>query len=376
MFSMKIGINARFLVHPYTGIGQYTRNLVATMAKMKPENEYLLFTPELVEANLPPNCKQIRVAEKPFQSASLQKAYWEHLLVPPEMEKSGIHIAHFPYPCNPRRRLPFPTVVTVHDVIPWRLREYRSRIRSRLYHLYARLALKKADHVLTVSEFSKSEIIKFLKVPEKNITVTPLASPLSDEPKHYPDLKLRRPFFIYVGGFDFRKNVPLLLHAFQKFIAPYYGIDLLVVGGKDRGLEALLTEDYHNKIGGKLVLKPKGRAIFTDFLSQEELQCLYRQALAMVHVSHYEGFNLALVEAMSAGIPIIASDIPVHHEVARDAALYVDPHQVNAVGNAMHQLVHDKSLRKTLSDYGLQRSKDFSWEKTAEETLYVYSLFT
>jgi hypothetical protein len=93
---MKIGINARFLVHPFTGIGQYTRNLVRAMAILKPENEYFLFTPELVEVNLPENCKQIRVAEKSYHSASLRKAHWEHILVPKEMERFEVHIAHFP----------------------------------------------------------------------------------------------------------------------------------------------------------------------------------------------------------------------------------------------------------------------------------------
>ena len=115
---MKIGINARFLAHPFTGIGQYTKSLVTKLAELAPENEYFLFTPEFVDINFPENCKQIRVVEKDYASASLKKANWEHKLVPAEMEKLKIDLAHFPYPSNPRRKLGIPTIVTVHDVIP------------------------------------------------------------------------------------------------------------------------------------------------------------------------------------------------------------------------------------------------------------------
>ena len=372
---MKTGINARFLAQPYTGIGQYTRSLVRTMAETAPKNEYILFTPELVDINLPENCRQIRVAEKPYRSASLKKANWEQVLVPKEMERFEVDIAHFLYPSNPRRRLPMPTIVTVHDAIPWRLKAYRKRMRSKLYHFNARLALKKADHIITVSEFSKDEIIKILKIKEKNITVTPLAPPLSDEKISCPTLHLRRDYLLYVGGYDDRKNVLKLMHAYQKHIAPFYAIDLILVGGKNKGLDQYITDKYCKRVDGKFLVKPKGNVIFTENLEQSELFCLYQKALALVHVSTYEGFNLALVEAMQAGIPIIASDIPVHHEVTNEIALFVDPHHIDSIGNGIHQLIHDRALREELMKKGKERSKDFSWGKTAEETLYVYDLF-
>ena len=373
---MKIGVNARFLVHPLTGIGQYTRSLMQTMASMSPEHEYLLFTPELVDLSLPDNCRQIRVAEKPYRSASIQKAHWEHVLVPKEMERFEVNFAHFLYPSNPRRRLPFPTVVTVHDAIPWRLRAYRKRFRSKLYHFHARLALKKADHIITVSEFSKQEITNVLKIKDKNITVTPLAPPLPLDKVSCPNFSLRRDYFLYVGGYDERKNVPLLMEAYQKYIAPLYPIDLILVGGKNQGLDSFLTDRYCERVADKYLMKPKGNVIFTEHLPQSELICLYQKALALVHVSHYEGFNLTLVEAMQAGIPIVASDIPVHHEVTNDHALFVDPNVVDSIGNGMHQLIHDRSLREELAQKGKLRARDFSWEKTAEETLYVYNLFS
>ncbi len=373
---MKIGINARFLTAPFTGIGQYTRSLAAAMAEAEPANEYLLFTPELTDVNLPDNCRQIRVAEKPYRSESLKKAHWEHVLAPKEMERSEVDVAHFPYPSNPRRRLPMPTIVTVHDVIPWKLPAYRRKTRSKMYHLNARLALKKADHILTVSDFSKQEIAKHLKINAKNITVTPLAPPLPPHKVSFPRFGLRRGYFLYVGGYDDRKNVPRLMEAYQKHIAPFYPIDLILVGGRNQGLDAYLTDEYYERVAGKYLMQPKGKIVFTEYLDQGELACLYQKALALVHMSLYEGFNLALVEAMQAGIPIVASDIPVHHEVTQEGALFADPTDIDLIGTAMHQLVHDKTLQRELVEKTDKRAQDFDWEKTAEETLYVYSLFT
>lgn len=373
--NMKIGINARFLMHPFTGIGQYTRSLIPTLAKKTPENEYFLFTPELVDIDLPDNCRQMRVAEKNYKSDSIKKAHWEHILVPNEMEQMGLDLVHFPYPANPRRRMKMPVIVTVHDVIPWKLKAYRKYLRSKIYNLNARLALKKADHIITVSEFSKTEIIKYLKVQEKNISVTYNAPPLTDNKINFPDLDLRRKYFLYVGGYDNRKNIPNLIEAYQKHIAPTYPIDLILVGGKGRGLEELITDEYHERVAGKYPIKIKGKTVFTDMLEQSELMCLYKQALALVHTSGYEGFNLPLVEAMSAGIPIICSDIAVNHEVTSSNALFIDPNDINSIGNGMHRLINDPVMQRELKTAGLERAKNFSWDITAEKTLEVYNLF-
>jgi glycosyltransferase involved in cell wall biosynthesis len=373
---MRIGINARFLVHPYTGIGQYTRNLLSALAKADLVNEYYLFTPEMADLDLPSNFHQIRVPERNYRSASIRKAHWEHILVPKEMEQWNLDRAHFLYPCNPRKKLPFPTIVTVHDVIPWRLPEYRKRFRSKVYNFYAKLALKKADHVITVSEFSKSEILKLFRIPENNISVIPLAPPQENQNQILPDLRLRHDFLLYVGGYDSRKNVHTLLRAYQKFIANDYAIDFILVGAKDKGLERFLTNEFCPFVDGRFPVKPKGKVIFTPPLSGAELAGLYSQAYAFAHASIYEGFNLPLVEAMSHGLPIVCSDIPVNREVTEGHAIFIDPSSVDAVGNGIHELVNDKAKQKSLAAAGLKRSRDFSWEKHANEVLYVYNLFT
>ncbi len=373
---MKIGINARFLAFPYTGIGQYLRSLLSALAAAESHHQYVLFTPELVELPLPADrFRQIRLPEREDFSPSLAKAHWEHVLLPRELLSWGVDLAFFPYPSNPWCTMPFPVVVTVHDVIPWVLPEYRRTLRSRLYHWYARHALRRAQHVITVSDFSKKEIRRVLKFPEKDMTVIPLAAPLITDPTPPADLALRRPFFLYVGGYDARKNVPFLLAAFQKHIAPHTPVDLILVGGAGRGLESLITDRFHECVGGHIVLKPKGEVLFTGPLDSGELLALYRQALALVHPSLYEGFNLPLLEAMSHGLPVACSDIPVNHEVTGGHALFFDPTRVDAIGNALHGIYHDKNLRRDLTRDGKHRAKDFSWKKAAEATLEVYELF-
>jgi glycosyltransferase involved in cell wall biosynthesis len=374
--NMKIGINARFLAHPYTGIGQYTYNLVQALGKIDKKNEYLLFTPELVELQLPDNFRQIRIPEKEYKSESLRKAHWEHVLIPQEIKKWNVELAHFLYPSNPKKKLGIPTIVTVHDVIPWVLPSYRKRLRSKIYHLYTKLALKKADHIITVSNFSKDEIMRVLKIEEKNIHVTYLAPPLQSKKDTPPDMPLRRDFLLYVGGYDERKNIPQLMEAYQKHIANHYSIDLILIGGENKGLEQYLTDEYCERVDGRFLVKPKGKIVFTEPLPPNELTTLYKQGKALVHMSTYEGFNLPLVEAMSNGLPIICADIPVNHEVTDENAHFVDPSTVDTIGIGIHEFLNKKTLQSELKKKGRERTKDFDWKKTAEETLYVYNLFT
>ncbi len=372
---MKIGINARFLTEPYTGIGKYTYSLLRALSKIDPVNDYILFTPELAEITLPDNFKQIRVPEKDYRSASMRKAHWEQKLVPEAMLKWEVDLAHFLYPSNPNKKLDIPTVVTVHDAIPWKLSGYQKKWRSKLYHANAKRALKKADHLITVSHFSKKEIQSIIDVDDKNITVTHLAVPQNAVRDVPTEVSLRRKYLLYVGGYDLRKNIPLLMIAYQKFIANVSPIDLILVGAKGRGLERFLTDEFVEKIASKVPVKPKGRIIFTEHLSDHHLVALYSNAVAMVHPSIYEGFNLPLVEAMSHHLPMAVADIPVNHEVAGDAAFYLDPKDENTFGLGLHKFLNDRKCQKELIENAKIRKNQFEWSVTAQKTMEIYRRF-
>lgn len=373
---MKIGLNARFLAYPYTGIGQYTHHLIQALAKLDDSNEYFLFTPKPVDMLLPDHFHQVRVPQKKDPPTALSRGQWEFQSVPTEMKKVGIDLAHFLYPARPITGFDITSIVTVHDVIPWVLPEYRAHLRSRFYHGYVSQGIKKADHIISVSNFSKAEIQKLFSIPDKKFTVTHLAPTLSRElPFSCDAVTLRRPFLLYVGGYDPRKNVPLLIEAYQKFVANHYELDLVLVGAQGQELDYFLTNQHQEKVAGKFALKTKGEVIFMPHVSPEALQCFYQQATGFVHASAYEGFNLPLLDALNSGLPVLVSDLAIHREVAQEGAFYVPIDSVDAFGLAMHEFLNQPGLQKELKKEAALRAKDFSWKKCAMRTLEVYKGF-
>ena len=240
---MKIGINGRFLTHPYTGIGQYTKHLFLTLARQNPDTRFILVTPENVGIETPQNMEISTVRENFPGTAGMRKTYWEQCQVPSFLKRKKVDLFHFPYPANPWRKLDKSVVVTVHDVIPWSEKAYRRQLSTRIYQNQCREALKHADHIFTVSEATKIELMgldPFL--PEEKISVACNAPdpifflPLEENQKKSVLKKYginpERKYIFYIGGFDERKNVELLADVFLNYIAPHYEIDLVLTGGK------------------------------------------------------------------------------------------------------------------------------------------------
>src|SRR3990167_6954091 len=148
---MKIGFNGRFLLNPYTGIGQYSLNLLTEMARQDPQTEWIVAIPEPLptkqKIEFPENIHLLVVLEKRFLSASFRQFWWEQVQCPRALQKQNPDLIHYPYPANPRFRAPWnlkkvKTMVTVHDLIPWKRSEYRRKFRSRFYQKNAQKALK------------------------------------------------------------------------------------------------------------------------------------------------------------------------------------------------------------------------------------------
>lgn len=353
-------MNGLFLTKPFTGIGQYTVNLLRAMALQAPEVEWCVVVPELLTnraLDLPINISLQCVPEKKWRSASWRKVWWEQVQVPRALIEAKVNLIHYPYPCNPR----FPgarhpkTVVTVHDIIPWVSPDYRHKLRSRLYQRNAEKALLKADHIIAVSEATASAVSDRLNLPYNKITtIHEAADPfyLNEGPAHRP----KRPYLLYVGGYDPRKNVKRLCEAFEEYVARTYDVDLILVGGANHPLAPSAQKNV----------------IATETLTREGLARYYRGALAFVNVSLAEGFNLPLLEAVACGAPILTSDIPVHREVLGEAGLLVDPQNTCAIGEAMVNLIRDQGLRDRLREGTFSLNEQYTWEKAAERTLALY----
>lgn len=251
-----------------------------------------------------------------------------------------------------------PFVFMVHDLIHLRFAQdygWRQRV---YYERVVRPAIKRASAVLTVSEFSRSEILRWSRAPASKVWVVRAGVAEGFDPEVEP-LSLPYTYFLYVGNRKAHKNVPRLLEAFARAsLGP--GVRLVLSGDADRETAGL---------AGRLGLGE--RVVFFGSVADDVLPRLYRGAVALVFPSLLEGFGLPPLEAMACGTPVITSNSSSLPEVVGNAGIMVDPYDVEALADAMQRVMADEVLRAAMSARGLERAKLFSWDNTAEQVLQV-----
>lgn len=273
------------------------------------------------------------------------------------------YIAPFTSPC--------PVVVSVHDVSFRRYPEYFSWRDRLLFASLLTRGLKRAAGIFALSGHARDEIRHFFPDVHAPIYTVPGAASASYKPvgpaSIAPQLAthdLRQPYFLAVGNLQPRKNLARLVEAFSLFSQAHPGVQLAIVGqGGFRGTAIQRTIDEH---------RVSGAIRFFGYASEDQLVSLYNGALALVYPSVYEGFGLPVVEAMACGRPVIASNTSSLPEVAGDAALLIDPLDVNAIRNALERLVADPALAAELSRRALTQAARFSWPRTADAALHAY----
>lgn len=293
-------------------------------------------------------------------------------------------LVHFPYfdpffLTLPLRR-PYRTVVTVHDLTPIIFaKHFPAGIKGRIKWNIQKSALKSVNAIITDSESSKEDIIRIVRVSDQKVHVVPLAPAeyfkklvLSKEEKDTILKKYDLPeqFILYVGDVTWNKNLPNLVRAIKK--TKY----TLVMIGKAL---AQSTFDRENPWNQDLVTVEKlitgdARIKKVGYLSDDELVTFYNLASVFIMPSLYEGFGLPILEAMSCGTPVITAKSGSIPEVAKDAALYIDPTDGDSILDGVHKLMQSQKLQNELSEKGLQNAKDFSWKKTAQMTFDVYNI--
>ncbi len=365
---MKIGVNARFLNHPFTGIGQYTRNLFCELARENQSDTYILVVPKKISGELaglfPKNVKIKVLAEKKFLPIGCAKVWWEQISLPSFFSKEKVDFAFFPYPSNPwlsswyRKKIK--TVVTVHDCIPWINKNYQRGILSKMYHKKTRKAVASADIIFTVSDCSANDLVNVCGVPKNKVKVVyndaspsykmHLEDDFIEDVLRKWNLK-RNDYLLYVGGYDERKNVEFLLKEHDAFSE----IPLVLVGGKL--YDGALYESFDTK--------EKENVIKTGFLEEKDLSALYRGAFAFINLSLQEGFNIPILEAGNCGAPIILSDIPVHKEVAGDSAMFVDVSVDGSVAKSV-QKMKEPDVRNEFLKKSKELAKRYSFKKSAQ----------
>ncbi len=260
------------------------------------------------------------------------------------------------------------SVVTCYDLIPWAYEKNHSKIWKNNIS-----GLKKADRIMTISEFSKSEIIKYLNYPEDRIHIVSAAvdHDLYQQKREKTvlskiNLPLDKKYILYVGSETPRQNLKLLLKAFNKLKKKLPDIKLLKIGDpQSYGARKQLLNSI-NDTG------LQNDVIFLGYVSEEELPKWYNASDLLVYPCLYAGFGLPPLEAMACGTPVITSNTSSLPEVVDDAGIMVDPTDVDSMTLKMYEILTNHGLRMDLIEKGLKRAQTFTWDKAANETYVVY----
>jgi glycosyltransferase involved in cell wall biosynthesis len=363
---MRIAIDARKL-HDF-GIGTYIRNLVTELAAIDRTTDYVLFTrpDDVAAAAAGPNFRAVAEPSRPYSIA-------EQWRVPRAVARAGadlLHEPHYVLPPLTRSR----TVVTIHDCIHLRFPEYLPGRAAYAYaHTMIRLAARKADRVLTVSDASKRDILHYTGVaPEKVVVIhNGLDARFATDPDPEAVERVRQrfqldhPFVLYVGNIKPHKNLARLIAAFAAMRADGPDGLKLVVIGDETSKHPELRQAVHRHRLDKHVR-------FFGFQPSATLVVFYRLARAFVFPSLYEGFGLPPLEAMANETPVVTSNVSSLPEVAGGAALLVDPYDVASIADGIRRAVTDETLRQDLIARGRARAREFSWARAAADTLGVY----
>ncbi len=364
----RIGIDARMYSSRFTGIGRYAYELIAHLALLDRQNEYVIFLNGTEFKMFVPPASNFRAVQVDARHYSL--AEQTSLLSAQRKEDLDlVHFTHFNAPYFYRR----PFVVTIHDLtlsfFPGR--KMSSPLHRFAYHRVISHAIRDSRRVIAVSEYTKGDILKLYDIPNDKVTVTHEGIGNEFSPADHGNVRLsdglelkHGSYLLYTGVWREHKNLRRLLSAFLSLAKDTLDIDLVITG-------------RHDPLYGEILSMPAeaglaNRVHFVGHVSESELIALYRNARAFVFPSLYEGFGLPPLEAMSCGTPVVSSNASSLPEVCGDAALYFDPLSEDDMRRKLAMIVKDDGLHGELSKKGLENVKRFSWKTMSERTLETY----
>ena len=365
---MRIGINTLVAAPGVIGGTQtYLQKLIENLAKIDKENEYFLFVAPWNEDLFGIKQENFRklicmIPPKPL----FLRVLYEQIILPILLRKNRIDIFH-----ATANVLPFLSsrlsVLAIHDYSAFVIPELIPSILRFYWKIVLKISARRAHFIISVSQSEKRGIIKYLNVSKDKIKVIYhgneqlLLKATSTEIEH----KDHVPYILWVGKIYAHKNLVRLLRAYSKLIeAKHIKHRLVVCGMKAWGYPSFV------KTIEELGLEDK--VIFKGYVPHDALKSIYAKASLFVFPSLTESFGLPILEAMSCRVPVITSNCGGMAEIADEAALLVDPYNVEEIAEAMYRILTDETLRATLIKKGFNRASQFSWEKTARETLEVY----
>jgi glycosyltransferase involved in cell wall biosynthesis len=377
---MRIIVNGWFIDQPDTGSGQYTRQLLKYLPHVAPQYEYALVVPHKGSFKI-----HDITADTDFQSlasnlksptSNFRKLLFEQSIMPRAARAYEADVLHVPYWAPPLRSS-VPIVVTIHDIIPLILPQYRGGPLVRAYTELVSMAARGATLVLTDSDASRRDIVEQLRIPADRVRTIYLAADpeFSAHADPIDTAALRRnydlpeEYVLYLGGFDARKNVETLLQVYtwaQDVLGDNY--PLVVAGSLPDRHDSFFHDPrvIAKQIEVDSVVRCIGRVV------EEDKVTLYQQARAFLYPTLYEGFGLPALEALACGVPVIGSNASSVPEIVGDAGVLVDPQDARAMAGALIAVCTEDPLHDELSKRALRQAGKFSWEKCARETAEAY----
>jgi glycosyltransferase involved in cell wall biosynthesis len=365
---MVIALNLLYLIPGVVGGTEtYAISLIDALAKADPDNEYVVFVNKGgadLDVTPAPNFRRVVC---PFIALRRVVRYgWEQAVLTFQLQREKPDLIHSLGYVAPLAASGI-QVVTVPDLNYIGHQGRRTAAGRRVLRFFVEQAVKKADHVITISEFSRGEIIRNLGVDEDKVTVTHLAGRETRPSLHSTNGagKYPSPYIMAFSSLSAHKNLPRLVAAFHQ-ISSAVPHSLVLVGHLPENPE------FRAQLEGA----GSDRVTFTGYLPDDEVEELMRNASLFAFPSLYEGFGLPILDAQHAGVPVTCSAVAALPEVAGDGAYLFDPHSVDSIAAALKKCLLDLDLRESLAERGYRNAARFSWEKTARETLAVYSSVT
>ena len=368
---MRIGIEARWITHEKTGFGNYAVQLLRNLSRSDRDNEYAVYTNS--------TCHDDQI----FRNANFSNvvldaapAWYKHVRLPLDLmrRRQGLDLFHFLYN-SPPLFFPCDYVLTIHDLsyryVPQMisLKDYLS------INVQLQATARKARRIIAVSENTKTDIIKFLNIPEHRIEVIhegvgadyrPVTETTTLE-RVRRKYHLPEKFMLYVGTYLPHKNIDTLLLAYRELLLQGAVRAKLVLAGK-KGRNSQRIE----KLVAQLDLQ--SQVVSTGFVAEEDLPALYSMSEMFLFPSLYEGFGLPILEAMACGVPVALSSASCHREIAGDAALYFPATDPAALAGCMGEIASSIDLQRELKARGMERARSFTWESMAEKTRKLYEV--
>lgn len=360
---MKIGILTGDHKQNETGIGNYILNLINEL-KNFPDELSVIRHPNGYDYDI-----KKQIIPHTFPSAGMM--VWSCVISAQRHLFSDMDLVHSPtlalFPVKPHENYVF----TAHDIIFKKFPDYLPIGTIRHTKLFFHHNLKLSDRIIADSESTKEDLITCYRIPKEKITTIPVAAdkiysklPECDVQKIREKYSLFIPFVLYVGTIEPRKNIILILEAFSHLQKSIPDLELVIAGKKGW---------YYEEIFQKLnTLHIQNKVKFLGYVPLPDLPGLYNAATIFVYPSLYEGFGIPPLEAMQCGTPVITSNVSSLPEVMGEKGLMVPPDDPFALHRAMKKIIQDRSFREEQIKYGLERSRQFSWKRTAEMTRDVY----